>query len=135
MHGRRISNQPVSKVKAMEAGEAAPLVGSAVARQRSQRSQRAHSSYDGSEDGVVNRSSTRPHAEHRHSKSFAEEPYSPNITPHHEALMKELEAVKSKNAWYASELALAKKSGYGSSSSPTIDERATVNFADEDRLY
>lgn len=132
-HGRRTPNQPVSKAKAMEAGEAAPLVGAAVARQRSQRSQRAHSSVDGSEDASLARSGSRSHLEHRHSKSFAEEPHSPNITPHHEALMKELEAVKSKNAWYASELALAKKAGYGTSSSPTIDERATMNFADEDR--
>lgn len=117
----------------MEAGEAAPLVGSGLARQRSQRSQRAHSSVDGSEEGILRSSSGRSHAEHRHSKSFAEEPHSPNITPHHEALIKELESVKSKNAWYASELALARKAGYTASSSPTMDERATMSFANDDR--
>ena len=132
-HGRRTPQTPLSKAKAMEAGEAAPLAGAGVARQRSQRSQRAHSSFDGSEEGVLRSSSGRSHAEHRHSKSFAEEPHSPNITPHHEALMKELESVKSKSAWYASELALARKAGYTAGSSPATDERATMNFADDDR--
>ena len=131
--GRR-TPQSTSKAKAMEANEAAPLVGAAVARQRSHRSQRAHASIDGSEEGTVARTlSARSHGDHRHSRSFAEEPHSPNITPHHEALMRELESMKSKNAWYASELALAKKSGYTASSSPTVDERATMNFADDDR--
>ncbi|KAK5091418.1 Negative regulator of mitotic exit [Lithohypha guttulata] len=131
--GRR-TPQSVSKAKAMEANEAAPLVGAAVARQRSHRSQRAHASLDGLDDtAIVRSSSARLHGDHRHSKSFADEPHSPNITPHHEALMKELETMKSKNAWYASELALARKSGYAASSSPTVDERATLNFADDDR--
>lgn len=130
--GRR-TPQSISKAKAMEAGEAAPLVGASVARQRSQRSQRAHSSIDGSEDGITRTSSHRGHVDHRHSKSFAEEPLSPNMAPQHEALLKELELMKSRNIWYTSELALAKKSGYLASSSPTLDERATINFADEDR--
>lgn len=132
--GRR-TPQSVSKAKAMEANEAAPLVGAAVARQRSHRSQRAHASVDGTDDpGMTRSASARSHAEHRHSKSFADEPHSPNITPHHEALMKELEAMKAKNAWYASELALAKKSGYTSTSpNSATDERSTLNFGDEDR--
>lgn len=129
--GRR-TPQSMSKAKAMEAGEAAPLVGAAVARQRSQRS-RAHASLDGTEEGLMGRSLSGRSHDHRHSKSFADEPHSPNITPHHEALIKELEAMKSKNAWYASELALAKKSGYTAASSPTMDDRATMNFADDDR--
>lgn len=128
--GRR-TPQSISKAKAMEAGEAAPLVGAAVARQRSQRSQRGHSSIDGSEDGLMRGASYR--GEHRHSKTFAEEPLSPNMGPHQEALIKELELMKSKNAWYASELALARKAGYTASSSPTVDERATMNFGDDDR--
>lgn len=132
--GRR-TPQSVSKAKAMEANEAAPLVGAGVARQRSHRSQRAHASVDGADDaGVLRSLSARSHGEHRHSKSFADEPHSPNITPHHEALMKELEAMKAKNAWYASELALAKRSGF-TSTSPTsaTDERSTLNLGDEDR--
>jgi chromosome segregation ATPase len=57
------------------------------------------------------------------------------MTPHQEALFKELESVKKTNAWYASELGLARKQGYqaGNSSSPTFDERSVSQVADDDR--
>ncbi|KAF1838492.1 cell polarity protein-like protein [Decorospora gaudefroyi] len=50
-------------------------------------------------------------------------------------LIRELELVKSRNAWYASELALARRAGYssGSSTSPLFDERSADAFRDEDR--
>jgi phage shock protein A len=50
-------------------------------------------------------------------------------------LIKELEAARTRNAWYASELALARKAGYNPnpSSNPALDERATDAFTDEDR--
>ncbi|KAI6870782.1 hypothetical protein KC338_g2897 [Hortaea werneckii] len=54
----------------------------------------------------------------------------------HDDIQKELDGLKSKNAWLASELALAKKSGYASRSSadsPVLDERAAEVFADDDR--
>jgi chromosome segregation ATPase len=72
---------------------------------------------------------------YRNSKTLGDEPRSPRLTAHQEALIKELEAVKSRNAWYASELALAKKAGYtpNPSSSPALDERVADVFADEDR--
>lgn len=137
-HGRQTpTSQSMSKAKAMEAGEAAPLMGAGVARQRSLRSQRGHSSIDSSEAGVLGRTgSGKARTEtptERNSKSFADEPKSPKITPHQEALMKELEAVKNRNAWYASELALAKKAGFGGSSSPTLDEQTTTQFSDDDK--
>ena len=48
-----------------------------------------------------------------------------------EGLQKQLEVVRNQNAWYASELTLAKKAGYHqSSSNGTLDERA---FGDEER--
>ncbi len=52
-----------------------------------------------------------------------------------EALKQELDAAKSRNAWYASELALARKAGYlpNASSSPILDERAAESFAADDR--
>lgn len=43
-------------------------------------------------------------------------PKSPRLNAHQEALMKELDAVKKKNAWFAGELALARKAGYVPSS-------------------
>ena len=138
-HGRRTPTQPqsVSKAKAMEAGEAAPLMHGGPSRQRSLRSQRGQGSIDSSEEGLLGRAgSSRLNSDSAGSlRSLADEPRSPKLTAHQEALVKELEAAKSRNAWYASELALARKAGYqpGSSSSPTFDERAVNQFGDEDK--
>ena len=136
--GRRTpTQQPVSKAKAMEAGEAAPLMSGGPSRQRSLRSQRGQGSIDSSEEGVLGRTgSGRLNSDGAGSlRSLGDEPRSPRLTPHQEALVKELEASKSRNAWYASELALARKAGYqpASSASPTFDERAVNQFGDEDR--
>lgn len=123
--------------KAMEAGEAAPMIG--PARQRSLR-QRQQSSVESVDESVLGRapSSTEGSVEarnYRNSRSLGDEPRSPRLTPHQEALIKELESVKTKNAWYASELSLARKAGYNPSASPSpmLDERATDSFGDEDR--
>jgi hypothetical protein len=53
----------------------------------------------------------------------------------HDALLRDLELAKSRNAWYASELALARKAGYtaGSSSSPMFDEGSNESLRDEDK--
>jgi Galactose oxidase, central domain len=131
---------PALKAKAMEAGEAAPLI-SGPSRQRSLRSQRGQSSIDSSEEGLLGRpGSGRIHsgdgvADVRSLRSIGDEPKSPRLTPHQEALIKELEAAKSRNAWYATELALARKAGYHSTASvsPTFDERAVGQLGDEDR--
>ncbi|KIX07905.1 uncharacterized protein Z518_02559 [Rhinocladiella mackenziei CBS 650.93] len=140
-HGRRTPTQRTeTKAKAMEAGEAAPLVSSGVARQRSIRSQRAQSSIDSTEDGVLGRSSSgryygESQADNRSLRSMPDEPKSPKMNAHQEALLKELETMKKTNAWYASELALARKQGFqsGASSSPTFDERTVNQVADDDR--
>ncbi|KAN0110752.1 hypothetical protein V8E51_007139 [Hyaloscypha variabilis] len=51
------------------------------------------------------------------------------------ALLKELDAAKNRNAWYASELELARKAGYvpNPSSSPILDQRAAESFDDDDK--
>ncbi|TVY14696.1 Tip elongation aberrant protein 1 [Lachnellula arida] len=51
------------------------------------------------------------------------------------AVLKELDAAKSRNAWYASELELARKAGYSPnpSSSPILDQRAAESFDDDDK--
>jgi len=51
------------------------------------------------------------------------------------SLLKELDAAKNRNAWYASELELARKAGYqpNPSSSPMLDQRAAESFDDEDK--
>lgn len=50
-------------------------------------------------------------------------------------LLKELDAARNRNAWYASELELARKAGYvpNSSLSPTLDSRAAETFDDDDK--
>lgn len=51
------------------------------------------------------------------------------------ALLKELDNARNKNAWYASELELARKSGYSppAGSSPALDAKSAQTFDDEDR--
>ncbi|XDG07746.1 hypothetical protein ABKA04_007361 [Annulohypoxylon sp. FPYF3050] len=51
------------------------------------------------------------------------------------ALLKELDAARNRNAWYASELELARKAGYMSNAtlSPTLESRAAETFDDDDK--
>lgn len=60
---------------------------------------------------------------------------SPALSQLTDTLAKELETERSKNAWYASELALARKAGYSrdTSASPALDERSPEAFQEEDR--
>ncbi|CAO2657683.1 Nn.00g038090.m01.CDS01 [Neocucurbitaria sp. VM-36] len=60
---------------------------------------------------------------------------SPAVGQHSEEVFRELEIAKSRNAWYASELALARRAGYnvGTSASPIFDERSTDAFREEDK--
>jgi chromosome segregation ATPase len=60
---------------------------------------------------------------------------SPALSQQHDELVRELDAAKSRNAWYASELALARKAGYnpGTSASPILDQHAADVFGDDDR--
>ncbi|KAF3350234.1 hypothetical protein VD0002_g6087 [Verticillium dahliae] len=50
-------------------------------------------------------------------------------------LLKELDSSRNRNAWYASELELARKAGYvpNATLSPVLDSRATETFDDEDK--
>ncbi|KAF4984203.1 hypothetical protein FZEAL_543 [Fusarium zealandicum] len=50
-------------------------------------------------------------------------------------LLKELDSARNRNAWYASELELARKAGYvpNTSNSLLLDNKATETFDDEDR--
>lgn len=50
-------------------------------------------------------------------------------------LLKELDAARNRNAWYASELELARKAGYSSNTtlSPTLESRAAETFDDDDK--
>ncbi|KAI9808783.1 MAG: hypothetical protein M1825_003936 [Sarcosagium campestre] len=70
------------------------------------------------------------------SKGLQGEPVTaPRFQQHSDSLVKELEAAKNINAWYASEMTLARKAGYTPSTSnvPPIDEKAVDSFAGDDR--
>ncbi|KAI9805344.1 MAG: Negative regulator of mitotic exit [Piccolia ochrophora] len=60
---------------------------------------------------------------------------SPKVRQQDETLSKELDAARGMNAWYASELAIARKAGYmpTTSSSPFLDEKATESLPEDDR--
>lgn len=60
---------------------------------------------------------------------------SPGHTQLNTELNHQLETLKVRNAWYASELALARKAGYnpGTAASPVIDERSADAFGDEEK--
>ena len=139
--GRRTPTGQPSKlsIRAMEAGEGAPLVHAGPTRQRSLRSQRGQGSVDSTAEMGLDRSgSGRSHSEReerRNSRLLIDGPQSPRVTPHQEALMKELDSAKSKIAWYSSELALARKAGYQPNSmmSPTFDNTQAEKFGEEDR--
>ncbi|ODH27802.1 hypothetical protein ACO22_04080 [Paracoccidioides brasiliensis] len=136
--GRRTPIQQSStrlSARAMEAGEAAPLV--TPARQRSLR-QRRQNSIDSVDDSILGKLGNVEGSEqrsYRNSRNFTDEPRSPRLTPHQEALIKELETAKARNAWYASELALARKAGYSiNPPNPSIlDQRSIDAFKEEDR--
>ncbi|KAJ5399142.1 hypothetical protein N7465_009631 [Penicillium sp. CMV-2018d] len=137
--GRRTPTQHQKpSAKAMEAGEAAPLI-STPGRQRSLRSHRQRGSVDSGEESILGRQASiegsMESRSFRNSKTLGDEPRSPRLTPHQEALIKELEVTKARNAWYASELALARKCGYvpNATSSPALDDRANEALSDEDR--
>lgn len=135
---RRTPSQQQSRMsaKAMEAGEAAPLI-SAPGRQRSVQ-QKQRSSLDSTNESILGRQASVDGSVEsrslRNSKA-ADEPRSPRFNVQQEALIKELETVKSRNAWYVSELALAKKAGYNpsTSSNSIVGDRTPDMFSDEDR--
>ena len=60
---------------------------------------------------------------------------SPALTHQYDEMAKELDQLRSRNAWYASELALARKSGYTtrSTDSPVMNESAADFFAEDDK--
>ncbi|KAB8356412.1 hypothetical protein FH972_023995 [Carpinus fangiana] len=60
---------------------------------------------------------------------------SPAVAQRNDDLTKELESLRTRNAWYASELALARKAGYtpGTNESSPVNERGSSSFNEEER--
>ncbi|KAJ6197018.1 hypothetical protein J3E72DRAFT_420553 [Bipolaris maydis] len=76
-----------------------------------------------------------PVKEVQHLRNDSAKNASPVTDQRNNELARELEHLKSRNAWYASELALARRAGYnaGTSTSPVFDERSADSFRDEDK--
>jgi chromosome segregation ATPase len=113
--------------------------GSIVSRTTS-RSHHQHPSQDSMEQTIARQSSETqqqrgPVPEVEHLPINGAMDVSPRADQRSAELTQELEHLKSRNAWYASELALARRAGYnpGISTSPVFDERSADAFRDEDR--
>ncbi|KAH7078587.1 hypothetical protein FB567DRAFT_139063 [Paraphoma chrysanthemicola] len=108
-----------------------------IGSRNTSRSHRQQQSQDSSDQSTPRRSLDTPQ---RRSES-EQRPIdsglgvSPPGTQQNDDIFRDLELAKSRNAWYASELALARKAGYnpGSSTSPMFDERSTDALRDEDK--
>ncbi|CAI6337713.1 unnamed protein product [Periconia digitata] len=111
--------------------------GSLLSRNTS-KSHRTQQSLDSIEQGVTRQSTeTSQRGPSRQDQRLVDSGLgaSPAMVQQNDELVRELETVKSKNAWYTSELALARKAGYnpGMATSPVLDERSADAFGDEDR--
>lgn len=133
MNGPRKVSDAVSQKESMDTSRS----GSTVSRNTS-RSHRQQHSLESIEHGTPRRSTETQQrtisreAEHRPIDSGVGA--SPALTQQNDELMRELEVARSRNAWYASELALARKAGYSlGASSPMLDERAADVFGDDER--
>ncbi|KAF1947252.1 kelch domain-containing protein 3 [Clathrospora elynae] len=111
-----------------------------VVSRNTSRSHRQHPSQDSVEQATTRQSMDSQQQrglvrETEHLPTDSGSGASPGADQHKVDLVRELELVKSRNAWYASELALARKAGYssGNSTSPVFDERSADAFRDEDR--
>ena len=60
---------------------------------------------------------------------------SPALSQQHESLLREVEALRTKNSWYASELSLARKAGHreGPAGSPGADDKSTDSFEEDEK--
>ncbi len=144
-NGRRTPTQPVkppsrqdtSEVPTVEqatreAAAPAPVRTGSKTRQGRQQSS-IDSTNESSLRNVTNRPSSPPPPSRQGSNGIGRKGSGRNSQT--VAILKELDAAKNRNAWYASELELAKKSGYqpNPSPSPILDQRAAESFGEADR--
>lgn len=141
-NGRRTpTQQPVKSTTKQESGEAPPVEASnrepptrAGSKTRQGRQQGSIDSINESSlRNVTNRPSSPPPPLRQGSSGIGRKGSGRNSQT--VAILKELDAAKSRNAWYASELELAKKAGYqpNPSPSPILDQRAAESFGEADR--
>ena len=144
-NGRRTPTQTSSKIGSMKARDApeAEAVGSLRSRSRQARQQ---ASMDSNTEPAIQPNTTHERSapiEIAPTKSIEPTPSpapiqverSQSFNQHHQSMARELEAAKSKNAWYSSELALARKAGYtpNATGGSMLDEKGNDSFGDQER--
>ena len=140
-NGRRTPTQAQQIVKTVTSNENPPQTTVAPGRSGSKNRQtRQQSSMDSTNTAdsstlrnVTNRQTSPPPPSRQTSNPLSRKGSARNSQT--VALLKELDAAKNRNAWYASELELARKAGYtpNPSSSPILDQRAAESFDDDDK--
>ncbi|KAG0650252.1 Tip elongation aberrant 1 [Hyphodiscus hymeniophilus] len=141
-NGRRMPTQAQITAKTVTSGDNPPPVGPAGgparagSKTRQGRQQNSIDSNNTTESilrNATNRQTSPPPPTRQTSNPLSRKGSARNSQT--VAVLKELDAAKNRNAWYASELELARKAGYtpNPSSSPFLDQRAAESFDDEDK--
>ncbi|KAH9884899.1 hypothetical protein F4778DRAFT_524125 [Xylariomycetidae sp. FL2044] len=131
-NGRRTPNQQVSR-----SGSRGENTVADAPKSKSSRQTRGQGSVDSNTEPmmktVANRPSSPPPPTRQPSNPLSRR--GSNRNSQTVALLKELDASRNRNAWYASELELARKAGYVSNStlSPGLESRGGETFDDEDK--
>ncbi|PFH56792.1 hypothetical protein XA68_15975 [Ophiocordyceps unilateralis] len=130
VNGRRTPTQPGRKSHEQEVAAAADIA--------AKTKQPRHNQSQGSVDSTVDPSAKAPRPSSPPPPSRQTSNPSRRLSGRNSqtvALLKELDSSRNRNAWYASELELARKAGYVTTAgfSPTLEAKATETFDDEDR--
>ncbi|OTA81427.1 hypothetical protein M434DRAFT_210764 [Hypoxylon sp. CO27-5] len=132
VNGRRTPNQQTAR-----SGSRSENIPSDGSKSKQTRQTRGQGSVDSNTEptlkSVANRPSSPPPPTRQTSNPLSRK--GSNRNSQTVALLKELDAARNRNAWYASELELARKAGYTSNAtlSPTLESRAADTFDDDDK--
>ncbi|KAK7419538.1 Negative regulator of mitotic exit [Neonectria punicea] len=132
INGRRTPTQPVSRT-----GSKQEQSNGDVAKNKPVRPSRAPGSMDNTLEPTLKPPAPRPASPPQPTRQPSN-PLSRRSSARNSqtvVLLKELDSARNRNAWYASELELARKAGYApnASFSPVLDSKAAETFDDEDR--
>ncbi|KAI1292385.1 hypothetical protein F5Y03DRAFT_400479 [Xylaria venustula] len=130
-NGRRTPNQQP------RSGSRADVVSTEASKSKPSRQARSQNSVDSNTEpvlkSVANRPASPPPPTRQTSNPLSRR--GSNRNSQTVALLKELDSARNRNAWYASELELARKSGYTSNAalSPALEGRGAETFDDDDK--
>lgn len=135
MNGRR--TPPTSQNPPRSSSRQAELQAADAPRPKPSKQGRSQGSVDSSTEPTLKQVITRPASPPPPTRQ-ASNPLSRRSSTRNSqtvALLKELDSARNRNAWYASELELARKAGYmtNASLSPVLDSRAMDTFDDDDK--